>query len=502
MKFLVKYFVLVNFFFISWTFAQNNTMGGILELYLNAINSTENSLTVRLEARSTVWDSYLSITNNQDFKYSDQTVVGNYTGFLKGWHFVQSPGTTDNYPVFGFGFYKVSNSLNNSVFYLDYRDCEWGEYNSVPYANRTYDLYLKYNGSTDKFSYGNSQAETNLINNGDVLKIWEIKDKVPIEINVTNGFQSYNANNLSIYSTNNNPKLIWETNPDYQNITGYKIYRAYTPGNDFANETDFQEIANVTGTNLYFNDLAVKELETNNLTEHSTITYKIKAFNGSNYLFSSNQVSVHGYTDWSKTLICSSINNHPKLIWGNFTDNMGNSTVNSYKIYKQRGGGNYSLVGTTSSTVTSFTDQSEMLYTVGNTKTYINYYITAIYGSNPAMESIPSNSVSKAVNEWMNKSVGQEDEEVENNFSFSLLQNYPNPFNPVTTINYQIPKEGLVTLTVFDILGNEIRTLVNEYKPGGSYKAEFNASSLASGMYLYRLRVNEYVSTKKMLLLK
>ena len=319
---------------------------------------------------------------------------------------------------------------------------------------------------------------------------------------MTNGFQSYNANNLSIYSTNNNPKLIWETNPDYQNITGYKIYRAYTPGNDFANETDFQEIANVTGTNLYFNDLAVKELETNNLTEHSTITYKIKAFNGSNYLFSSNQVSVHGYTDWSKTLICSSINNHPKLIWGNFTDNMGNSTVNSYKIYKQRGGGNYSLVGTTSSTVTSFTDQSEMLYTVGNTKTYINYYITAIYGSNPAMESIPSNSVSKAVNEWMNKSVGQEDEEVENNFSFSLLQNYPNPFNPVTTINYQIPKEGLVTLTVFDILGNEIRTLVNEYKPGGSYKAEFNASSLASGMYLYRLRVNEYVSTKKMLLLK
>ena len=86
--------------------------------------------------------------------------------------------------------------------------------------------------------------------------------------------------------------------------------------------------------------------------------------------------------------------------------------------------------------------------------------------------------------------------------SFGLSQNYPNPFNPVTTITYQIPKEGLVTLKVYDILGNEIRTLVNEYKPSGRYKAEFDASRLASGMYLYRLRVNEYVSTKKMLLLK
>ena len=82
------------------------------------------------------------------------------------------------------------------------------------------------------------------------------------------------------------------------------------------------------------------------------------------------------------------------------------------------------------------------------------------------------------------------------------INNYPNPFNPVTTINYQLPKSGSVTLKIFDILGNEIRTLVNEQKEMGKYTIQFYASSLASGMYVYQLRVNDYTSTKKMLLVK
>ena len=85
---------------------------------------------------------------------------------------------------------------------------------------------------------------------------------------------------------------------------------------------------------------------------------------------------------------------------------------------------------------------------------------------------------------------------------YKLEQNYPNPFNPATTINYQLPKSGSVTLKIFDILGNEVKTLVNEQKEMGRYTAQFDASSLASGMYLYQLRVNDYTSTKKMMLLK
>lgn len=83
-----------------------------------------------------------------------------------------------------------------------------------------------------------------------------------------------------------------------------------------------------------------------------------------------------------------------------------------------------------------------------------------------------------------------------------LKQNYPNPFNPTTTINYQLPKDGHVTLKIYDILGKEIATLVNEYKSQGRYSVEFNAQNLASGTYIYELRVNDYSSFKKLMLLK
>ena len=85
---------------------------------------------------------------------------------------------------------------------------------------------------------------------------------------------------------------------------------------------------------------------------------------------------------------------------------------------------------------------------------------------------------------------------------YTLSQNFPNPFNPATTINYQIPQTGFVTLKIYDILGKEVATLVNEQKNQGRYSVNFDASKLASGVYIYRFRANDYVSSKKMLLLK
>ena len=85
---------------------------------------------------------------------------------------------------------------------------------------------------------------------------------------------------------------------------------------------------------------------------------------------------------------------------------------------------------------------------------------------------------------------------------FTLYQNYPNPFNPTTTIKYALPKNGFVTLEVYDILGAKVAQLVNQQQKAGSYKVEFNASKLSSGVYLYKITSGSFSDTKKMLLIK
>ena len=85
---------------------------------------------------------------------------------------------------------------------------------------------------------------------------------------------------------------------------------------------------------------------------------------------------------------------------------------------------------------------------------------------------------------------------------FSLSQNYPNPFNPSTNIRYDLPKNGIVKLVVFDELGREIKTLVNENQTAGTYEATFNASQYPSGIYFYKLITDGFSETKKMLMIK
>jgi hypothetical protein len=85
---------------------------------------------------------------------------------------------------------------------------------------------------------------------------------------------------------------------------------------------------------------------------------------------------------------------------------------------------------------------------------------------------------------------------------YSLSQNYPNPFNPTTKINFAIPKQGFVTLKIYDVLGREVRTLVNEVKSAGQFSVDFNASEFSSGVYFYRLESNGFSDIKRMMLIK
>jgi len=85
---------------------------------------------------------------------------------------------------------------------------------------------------------------------------------------------------------------------------------------------------------------------------------------------------------------------------------------------------------------------------------------------------------------------------------YSLYQNYPNPFNPITRIKYSIPVKGNVTLSIINSIGERVEVLVDDFKEAGNYEAVWNAGGLPSGVYIYKVQVNDFTETKKMILLK
>lgn len=132
-------------------------------------------------------------------------------------------------------------------------------------------------------------------------------------------------------------------------------------------------------------------------------------------------------------------------------------------------------------------------------ETVAKYYITAVDLTSKV--SAPSNEVQAIIiGEPPSKiGVGNSPEIV---YNYELSQNYPNPFNPTTSINYQIKEKGFVSLKIFDMLGKEVANLVSETQDEGQYSVIFDASNLPSGVYIYSLRVNDFVQNNKMTLLK
>ncbi len=124
-----------------------------------------------------------------------------------------------------------------------------------------------------------------------------------------------------------------------------------------------------------------------------------------------------------------------------------------------------------------------------------------------SVEALQSDYLKKSNNSWRNDSAETSAELVnEDNLEepnrFQLKQNYPNPFNPATEITYKLPVSRHVVLKVYDMLGRPIKTLVNDNQEAGNYTIRFNAGSLSSGMYIYRLEAGNYEQIRKMILIK
>jgi hypothetical protein len=217
-------------------------------------------------------------------------------------------------------------------------------------------------------------------------------------------------------------------------------------------------------------------------------------------------VTITDNTSWSYTTITDIISpstptsfsgtwssNHPNISWSNNIED----DLKEYVIYKKVDNGNWNYLAST--TNNNYTDNSEHKYTVGDgEKRYVYYRITAKDYTNN--ESPVTSTVSFVCAPWLNKMNSQFAEIIGK--TFELYQNYPNPFNPTTEISFQIPEKGFVNLKVYNSLGKAVAELVNEYKESGIYGITFNASDLPNGVYYYTLSVNQYSSTKKMLLIK
>jgi hypothetical protein len=189
-----------------------------------------------------------------------------------------------------------------------------------------------------------------------------------------------------------------------------------------------------------------------------------------------------------------------KIYW---TDNVNpNVTYKIYrKVYKNGVWNNETLIGEVGKGVENFEDPD---YLLANFKQYdlLNYDVREYYTiegtySDPQWYSVYG-QIYKITEE---KDITEIEEELPTRYSIS---NYPNPFNPETVIKYQLPERGYVKIKVYDILGKEIATLVNEYKEAGFYNYQFDISNykLTSGIYIYTLNVNGITQSKKMILAK
>jgi M6 family metalloprotease-like protein len=198
--------------------------------------------------------------------------------------------------------------------------------------------------------------------------------------------------------------------------------------------------------------------------------------------------------------ISSSANYHPLLTWA---ANEEPDLVN-YKVYKYVSFDlGWQFLASTGAT--SYEDLTEYYCTAPPPQQCmaghdIYYRITVM--DNQSKESIPSDSIKTHVQGGLPQKIASGSEQETIPKEYSLKQNYPNPFNPATNIVYQLPKGGLVQLKIYDILGREVAVLVNEVKAEGLYEVSFDASNLPSGVYVYSLRVNEFVQNNKMTLLK
>lgn len=187
-------------------------------------------------------------------------------------------------------------------------------------------------------------------------------------------------------------------------------------------------------------------------------------------------------------------NAHPKLNWVLLTESDVSNCSQGYLIERSQNGGAFSQIATVNGTTSEYIDYG--ISWAGSGQYSATYRIRA--NDTQGLTSVYTPSRTIFYGDAWKISVDNESGEL----NYKLDQNFPNPFNPSTTIQYELPEAGLVELKIYDMLGNEIQTLVNEFKTEGKYSLAFNSGSLASGVYILSLKAAHFAMQRKMTLLK
>jgi hypothetical protein len=181
----------------------------------------------------------------------------------------------------------------------------------------------------------------------------------------------------------------------------------------------------------------------------------------------------------------------PLLIWGPYNG----FQPQGYKIYwRYNSSGSYQLLQTVSSSTYQYLHQS---VPIGKGGSYLEYKIQAYNNQSTSSFTNIANINSSQI--FMDKKPVKAENKI---YEFGLHQNYPNPFNPTTIISWQSPLDNLVTLKVFDVLGCEVITLVDKFMAAGTNSIEFDGTNLPNGIYFYRIKIGNYIETRKLILQK
>jgi hypothetical protein len=307
-------------------------------------------------------------------------------------------------------------------------------------------------------------------------------------VNVANGAPTRVYGLVSNSISQDHPVLSWTQNSS-PNVSSYKIYKSI-------NGADWVYVGSVSYPTITYTDTNTS-LSQLDLT--SNLRYYVSAVNTSN-----------------KTSIpCNYLTFTPPSAPGNFqrTDQdyyhpsfswslVSGQNVSSHKVYRNYDSQGWACIATRGSSVSTFVD-STVIYDKQPFEKAIFYYVKSV--SNIGLQSIPSDTVyveGKNILEASIKNNNMYNSSIKKtNIEYSLAS-YPNPFNPSTVINYSIPTEGHVTIKIYNLLSQEIATLVDETKSEGYYQARFNAQNLPSGVYIVRIQAGNFSRSIKLQMIK